>query len=71
MPGSNVANFKLPFCSVLASTDRNHKETKLLPRTAADQQLPVTSQHNWHGNCTEEHILPTAQTGILIHTGCF
>jgi hypothetical protein len=35
-PGSNVANFKLPFCSLLASTDRNHKETKLLPRSAAD-----------------------------------
>jgi len=36
MPGSNVANFKLPFCSLLASTDRNHKETKLLPRSATD-----------------------------------
>jgi hypothetical protein len=31
-----MANFKLPFCNLLASTDRNHKETKLLPRYAAD-----------------------------------
>jgi len=35
------------------------------------QQLPVTSQHNRHNNCKEEHILPTAQTGIVIHSGCF
>jgi hypothetical protein len=54
-PRSNVANFKLPFCSLLASTERNHKETKPLPRSIADQQLPVTSQHNRHDNCKEEY----------------
>jgi len=59
-PGSNVSNFKLPFCSLLASTDMNHKETKLLPRSAADSNClllvnitGITTLNKGHfTNCT-------------------